>query len=727
MTRRVQWDSEALPIGIAIDQLLYQVRQSEESGNVLLLDSVSIAEIMEDSDSVLALDAFVTPYAKLNRKMELLRVVMERTGDTVKPVAMQITDPFKQLGRTNVAVIFELSDGQTVSIFFHNPDTTPNKLTPADELISWKWLLNKKDITIVVAPERGKDLDIREVSRRIMRLAEKNSAAFGRANSKRAERMQNIQGLKDEIAGLEEELKSVQRDFEVAKIEREDSDNAAIKASDDFAQEILKSLIDDFGWKNQGDGQRLYWVTKEIGGGVVSMVNRDGIRRVSAKVIGGKIDAMHGDNPLVSVELRTDESAKENAKHLDDAVNAVDPNFSAKIQENADFDPTSPEGYAKVMADPKMQLKYQDSLDALFQGRIVAVRNSLRGLGWSAEHYSWPMTKGSYSMDVSIKHVGPGKNVVGVSYVVKGPGGFNLKTGDSLTKTPEQIAAEIDGSITSESSRVEIKDSDIEQQIQQLFSSGKIADSYKLANTTETMDEFSSRVFDESGSPELWNLPIDSVRAMTEEEFNAASYALDNWNFHSQNVVLLAKRKGTDQNIKDAEDFLKFHENAGGLSFEDLDSRREIEERINSGQKLPESDFNVDIPSLIAAIPKLDGLGISSLIIRPSGEINTVSDYDIKNSGVTDTDIFDAFGKGLLREATEASKTEAESDDMKAAREFLNSVIAGDKDKSDLMALLDEIEAFANAIVAAGKGDEYDALIGQAAERWAELDKQANG
>ncbi|QOJ22956.1 MAG: hypothetical protein HRU78_04260 [Gammaproteobacteria bacterium] len=37
-----------------------------------------------------------------------------------------------------------MSDGQTVSIFFHNPDTTPNKLTPADELISWKWLLNKR-------------------------------------------------------------------------------------------------------------------------------------------------------------------------------------------------------------------------------------------------------------------------------------------------------------------------------------------------------------------------------------------------------------------------------------------------------------------------------------------------------------------------------------------------------------------------------------------------------
>jgi len=44
-----------------------------------------------------------------------------------------------------------------LTIYFHNPDTTPNKINPNDELVSWKWLLNKKDITIVVAPEQGKD------------------------------------------------------------------------------------------------------------------------------------------------------------------------------------------------------------------------------------------------------------------------------------------------------------------------------------------------------------------------------------------------------------------------------------------------------------------------------------------------------------------------------------------------------------------------------------------
>lgn len=216
MTRKVQWDGNALPYDTTLDHVLYNIRCADDGDN-LLLDSVTVADIIEGADEVLTLDAMVTPYSTLERKMALLRVIMERTGQTVKPVAVQITAPFKQLGVAQVAAIFELSDGQTVSVYFHNPDTTPTKLAPTDELISWKWLLNKKDITIVVAPERGADLNVREVARRILKLAEKNSAAFGRANAKRAERMQSIQGLKDECAGLEAELTDAQRELEEAK------------------------------------------------------------------------------------------------------------------------------------------------------------------------------------------------------------------------------------------------------------------------------------------------------------------------------------------------------------------------------------------------------------------------------------------------------------------------------------------------------------------------------
>lgn len=218
---RVFWNSDAQPEGLSLDQVLYHVRISD-GGENLLLDAVSMADILEDSEGVIALDAMVLPVNMLNRRMGLLKTIMERAGDTVKPLNVQISDPFKQRGVTNVAAVFELSDGQTVSIYFHNPDTTPNRLVPTDELVSWKWLLNKKDITIVVAPERGNDLNPREVARRIMRLAQKNSAAFQRANAKRTERMATIQSLKSEVAELETELQKAQRELEVEQILAED-------------------------------------------------------------------------------------------------------------------------------------------------------------------------------------------------------------------------------------------------------------------------------------------------------------------------------------------------------------------------------------------------------------------------------------------------------------------------------------------------------------------------
>jgi hypothetical protein len=212
----ISWDSAAQPKHITIDQILYQCRRVD-GDNALLLDAVSMADILEEADEILVFDALVSTYAKLERKMQALQAVMNRAGDTVKPMALQISEPFKQNGVAQVAAVFELSDGQTVSIFFHNPDVTPGRIGPGDEMISWKWLLNKRDVTIVVAPERGKDLNVREVATRIMKLAAKNSAAFQRANVKRAENLQAIESLKTEITGLEQELADAQHELEVAK------------------------------------------------------------------------------------------------------------------------------------------------------------------------------------------------------------------------------------------------------------------------------------------------------------------------------------------------------------------------------------------------------------------------------------------------------------------------------------------------------------------------------
>lgn len=448
MTRKTQWNSDALPYDQTIDQVLYDIRRAD-AGESLLLDSVSIQDIIEDSDGALAFDALVTPYAKLERKMEVLNGVMERAGQSVNPVAMQITDPFKQRGVANVAAIFELSDGQTVSIYFHNPDVTPNKMAGTDEVISWKWLLNKKDITIVVAPELGEDLNIREVARRIMKLADKNSAAFQRANGKRAETMQRIESLKEETASLEKELESAQRELEVAKQQAEDS-----AVANHYSQVILNNLVESFGWTVASPGQS---VKKDVGGGETGgELNPTGSREVY-----GSFDAPRnrylalqvGFDEIFSIDCR-DRDTKEVSEEFDSRVRdwsvstanpVADVVGETAQQVPAEIDPTGPEGYAQVMADEVLQLKWQDRLDAFFQGRIVDVRNALRELGWnddvSKPMQSGALKKGEYELAPLFKHVGAGRNVIGINYEITGVIGFFMS--DSLTLTANELAERI--------------------------------------------------------------------------------------------------------------------------------------------------------------------------------------------------------------------------------------------------------------------------------------------
>lgn len=209
----IAWDSSANPVGISMPNLLYALRRND-SGENLMLDSVTVADVLEASDGESVLDGLVLLFNQLERKLGQMQVIMRAAGDSVKPVALQVTPPFKQRGTTNVAGIFEMSDGQTITVFFHNPDSTPNKLTPNDEMVSWKWMLNKKDVTIVVAREQGRELNPREVARRIMRLVQANSARFQAANSKRAERLAGIEASKSAIESKQKTLDELNAEIE---------------------------------------------------------------------------------------------------------------------------------------------------------------------------------------------------------------------------------------------------------------------------------------------------------------------------------------------------------------------------------------------------------------------------------------------------------------------------------------------------------------------------------
>ena len=234
MNKPVSWTKQDTPVGLSLDQLLYRIRQRDGSEG-LIFDSVTMDDLLNDDGvQLFAFDALVTPFSSLGRKISAMQRVMDVATSGLNVISSQISDPFKRNGVAQVAALFELSDGQTVSVYFHNPDSSPERLAPADEMISWKWLLNKKDITIVVAPERGSDLAIREVARRIMKLAERNSAAFSRANAKRAERLDGINSLKEEIATLEHDLGVLKDKRDIAKMEAE---NRALQKANELTPE----------------------------------------------------------------------------------------------------------------------------------------------------------------------------------------------------------------------------------------------------------------------------------------------------------------------------------------------------------------------------------------------------------------------------------------------------------------------------------------------------------
>lgn len=273
----IAWDSAANPVGTTLASVLYSLRRNDAAEG-LMLDAVTVQDVLEDADGEEVLDALVVPLNKLERKLGQMQVIMRAASKDVRPMAMQVTPPFKQRGTTNVAGIFELSDGQSITAFFHNPDSTPNRLTPDDEMVSWKWMLNKKDVTIVVAPERGRELNPREVARRLMRLAEANSSRFQAANAKRSERMAAIEQGRITVESKQRELDTLSAEIETleARVEvkrstpaatlqeadhvNRDNDNAVAGSVNDFDRKDMPGIMEVATAMTQASNGSTWWL-----------------------------------------------------------------------------------------------------------------------------------------------------------------------------------------------------------------------------------------------------------------------------------------------------------------------------------------------------------------------------------------------------------------------------------------------------------------------------------
>ncbi|WP_293000007.1 hypothetical protein [Nevskia sp.] len=216
---KVMWDG-LQPIGKGMAEVLYALRASDADEG-LLFDSLTEADLAAefapgDVDSV-TLDAIAIESRRIESTAKALQRALNAQAGAVKPVDFTVSKPRIMQGVLNVTLMYRLSDGQTLTIFFNNPDATPRRLKPEDVLVSWKWLLNRKDVTIVVAPERGRDLNLNTVALRVMALAEKNSAAFTTAQAGAAAKEAVIADLKEQIKVKTEEFEGLERQIAAIK------------------------------------------------------------------------------------------------------------------------------------------------------------------------------------------------------------------------------------------------------------------------------------------------------------------------------------------------------------------------------------------------------------------------------------------------------------------------------------------------------------------------------
>lgn len=221
----VQWDSmDGLVSHGGSDSALF-LDLIRADGHKQLLEPLNLVRELELLGAEEhSFDALMDKKVRLTLLKDRLFNAMSRAGDAELSVTnVTETKPFKRQGVTNIAFIFDLSDGQKLSIWFHNPDSTPSQLKADDVMISWKWMLNKRDVTAVLSPKQGDNVQLPVLAARIMRVARKNSKKFKAAQ--------------DRAAALEQELQDAQAlvDAKQGEIDQLDTDIAGLNAAIDAA------------------------------------------------------------------------------------------------------------------------------------------------------------------------------------------------------------------------------------------------------------------------------------------------------------------------------------------------------------------------------------------------------------------------------------------------------------------------------------------------------------
>lgn len=179
----------------------------------LLLESPTLDEMeyynpgREDVEEAYVLEAItVDHFSRTERRMTaVVRVLNRHLSDSeITALPPVVGKPKKSGSFAYVIVQLPFTDGQTVNVVFHSPEGDKKRIGPSDAIIAFRWLLNKRDITHVVAPEDGEEVSLESIAKRITQLVVKNSKRFERQQKAAQAERKELDETREAVKGAEE-------------------------------------------------------------------------------------------------------------------------------------------------------------------------------------------------------------------------------------------------------------------------------------------------------------------------------------------------------------------------------------------------------------------------------------------------------------------------------------------------------------------------------------------
>ncbi|VAX44401.1 Uncharacterised protein [Acinetobacter calcoaceticus] len=160
-------------------------------------------------------DSIIIDYQHLEQLSAILNRAMDQFSKTgVKVVNVTESKPFKHKKVLQIALTYDFDDGQNFTILFHKPDRLSKNISPADSLVSWKILMNNRDITAAIQPNQGEGISIPVLAGRIMKLINQNSNRFKRLQAKKAEKAKALAKAENRVLEKQNLLSSLKQEIE---------------------------------------------------------------------------------------------------------------------------------------------------------------------------------------------------------------------------------------------------------------------------------------------------------------------------------------------------------------------------------------------------------------------------------------------------------------------------------------------------------------------------------